>query len=105
MGNICASACGPSSQDQEAPMRPLAGLPSSKYQMSQIWDQKINLEIRTKGVYYDEHTTVDLFQMQNVDFQKVKSVYLGNNAYSNEACTWLAENVLKNCRNLEVVNF
>lgn len=54
MGNyICESACSSKETDTEQVLRPIPGFPSSRYDPTDIWDSNINLEIKTKGIYYD----------------------------------------------------
>ena len=40
-----------------------------------------------------------------MDLQSVTSITLGGNSYGTAACEWISDNILKNCVNLQKINF
>jgi len=64
-----------------------------------------NLTVPPNGQSYDMTTKefVDLFE--NIEHLCIRSIKLTGNSYGLETCIWLSRNLLKKCKNLQIIDF
>ena len=64
-----------------------------------------NLTVPEEGNVYDLGNKEFQSLFDNIEFLCIRSIKLSGNSYGIDACIWLARNIIRKCRNLQIVDF
>ena len=64
-----------------------------------------NLTVPPHGIVYDTTTKEFLDLFENIEYNCIRSINFSGNSYGLQTCVWLSLNLLKKCKNLQIVDF